>query len=131
VAVVGESGSVKTTLARLLLGLISPTSGQVLYNGNDLRSLPKDERRKFLRDVQMIFQDPYEVYNPFYKVDHVLETPIAEFKLANSAQARKALINESLSAVGLRPDETLGRYPHQLSGGNQHHGRARRPFDRA
>jgi len=119
VAVVGESGSGKTTLARLLLGLISPTSGQVLYQGNDLRTLPKDERRKFLRDVQMIFQDPYEVYNPFYKVDHVLETPIAEFKLANSAQARKALINESLSAVGLRPEETLGRYPHQLSGGQR------------
>jgi peptide/nickel transport system ATP-binding protein len=67
----------------------------------------------------MIFQDPYEVYNPFYKVDHVLETPIAEFKLANSREARRALIQEALRAVGLRPEETLGRYPHQLSGGQR------------
>ncbi len=118
-AIVGESGSGKTTLARLLLGLITPTTGQVLYNGTDLHKLRRDERRSFLRDVQMIFQDPYEVYNPFYKVDHVLETPISEFKLANGQQARRALIQESLRAVGLRPDETLGRYPHQLSGGQR------------
>jgi peptide/nickel transport system ATP-binding protein len=118
-AIVGESGSGKTTLARLLLGLITPTTGEVQYNGTDLRKLPSNERRQFLRDVQMIFQDPYEVYNPFYKVDHVLETPIAEFKLANSPQARRSLIHESLRAVGLRPDETLGRYPHQLSGGQR------------
>jgi peptide/nickel transport system ATP-binding protein len=118
-AIVGESGSGKTTLARLLLGLVSPTSGQVLYKGNDLQKLPRDEKRNFLRDVQMIFQDPYEVYNPFYRVDHVLETPITEFKLAKSPQARRALIHESLRAVGLRPEETLGRYPHQLSGGQR------------
>jgi ABC-type oligopeptide transport system ATPase subunit len=118
-AVVGESGSGKTTLARLLLGLIGPTNGQVLYNGNDLRQLPGAEKRNFLRDVQTIFQDPYEVYNPFYRVDHVLETPITEFKLANSPQAKRALIHESLRAVGLRPEETLGRYPHQLSGGQR------------
>jgi peptide/nickel transport system ATP-binding protein len=119
IAVVGESGSGKTTLARLMLGLISPTTGQVLYQGNDLRTLPKDQRRTFLRDVQMIFQDPYEVYNPFYRVDHVLETPISEFKLADSKDARRALIEDSLRAVGLRPEETLGRYPHQLSGGQR------------
>ncbi len=118
-AIVGESGSGKTTLARLLLGLITPTSGQVLYDGSDLRSLTRADKRRFLRDVQMIFQDPYEVYNPFYRVDHVLETPIREFKLASSRQAARALIHESLQAVGLRPEETLGRYPHQLSGGQR------------
>jgi peptide/nickel transport system ATP-binding protein len=118
-AIVGESGSGKTTLARLLLGLVSPSTGDVFYNGNNLRKLTRAEKRNFLRDVQMIFQDPYEVYNPFYRVDHVLETPIAEFKLANSPQARRALIHESLRAVGLRADETLGRYPHQLSGGQR------------
>src|SRR5919204_6013008 len=118
-AIVGESGSGKTTLARLLLGLITPTTGHVLYDGQDLQNLTRDQRRTFLRDVQMIFQDPYEVYNPFYRVDHVLETPITEFKLANSPQARRALIDESLRAVGLRPEETLGRYPHQLSGGQR------------
>ena len=118
-AIVGESGSGKTTLARLLLGLISPTAGQVLYNGTQLQNLRREERRTFLRDVQMIFQDPYEVYNPFYRVDHVLELPITEFKLANSPAARRALMEESLRAVGLRPEETLGRYPHQLSGGQR------------
>ncbi len=118
-AIVGESGSGKTTLARLLLGLITPTRGQVLYNGTDLLRLPAPERRTFLRDVQVIFQDPFEVYNPFYKVDHVLETPIAEFHLADSPKARQALILETLRTVGLRPDETLGRYPHQLSGGQR------------
>jgi oligopeptide/dipeptide ABC transporter ATP-binding protein len=118
-AIVGESGSGKTTLARLLLGLVSPSTGEVLYDGTDIRQLARDGRRQFLRDVQMIFQDPYEVYNPFYRVEHVLEAPIAWFKLASSPQARRALIEDSLRAVGLRPEETLGRYPHQLSGGQR------------
>lgn len=118
-AVVGESGSGKTTLARLLLGLAVPTSGEVLYHGRDLTSLAGAERRQFLRDVQVIFQDPYEVYNPFYRVDHVLETPIRKFRLAGSRAEARALIEETLRTVGLRPDETLGRHPHQLSGGQR------------
>jgi peptide/nickel transport system ATP-binding protein len=119
IAVVGESGSGKTTLARLLLGLAEPTSGEVLYEGTRLSQLSGMQRRQFLRDVQVIFQDPYEVYNPFYRVDHVLETPIEKFRLAPSREKKRALIEETLNAVGLRPDETLGRYPHQLSGGQR------------
>ena len=80
IAIVGESGSGKTTLARLLLGLVAPTSGQVLYQGRDLHDLSGAERRAFRRDVQAIFQDPYGVYNPFYRVDHVLTTPVAKFR---------------------------------------------------
>ncbi len=118
-AVVGESGSGKTTLARLLLGLIEPTSGAVLYNGRDLRGLTATERRGFRRDVQAIFQDPYEVYNPFYRVDHVLATPVARFRLARTRAAGRVLIEDALRAVGLRPEEILGRYPHQLSGGQR------------
>jgi peptide/nickel transport system ATP-binding protein len=118
-AIVGESGSGKTTLARTILGMTPPTSGEVLYRGTDLRRLDGDQRRQFLRDVQVIFQDPYEVYNPFYKVDHVLEVPVANFNLAPSKEKARALIEEALQAVGLRPDETLGRYPHQLSGGQR------------
>jgi peptide/nickel transport system ATP-binding protein len=118
-AVVGESGSGKTTLARLLLGLAAPTAGEVLYRGTDLRRLGGEDRRRFLRDVQVIFQDPYEVYNPFYKVDHVLKTPIEKFGLAKTPAAARALMEETLNAVGLRPDETLGRHPHQLSGGQR------------
>ena len=118
-AVVGESGSGKTTLARLLLGLAAPTRGEVLYQGRDLQNMTHAAWRTFRRDVQVIFQDPYEVYNPFYRVDHVLTTPVAKFKLASSKAAARALINEVLQAVGLRPEETLGRFPHQLSGGQR------------
>jgi oligopeptide/dipeptide ABC transporter ATP-binding protein len=118
-AVVGESGSGKTTLARLLLGLIAPTEGEVLYSGQDLQSLKAAARRQFRHDVQAIFQDPYEVYNPFYRVDHVLTTPVRKFRLAESKAAARELIAETLRAVGLRPEEILGRYPHQLSGGQR------------
>src|SRR5215813_12854454 len=119
ITVVGESGSGKTTLARLLLGLVAPTRGQVLYQGQDLQSMSHAAWHAFRRDVQVIFQDPYEVYNPFYRVDHVLTTPVAKFKLAASKAAARALIAEVLQAVGLRPEETLGRFPHQLSGGQR------------
>src|SRR5437870_6338322 len=118
-AIVGESGSGKTTLARLLLGMIAPTTGEVLYRGKTLPSMSSAERRAFRRDVQVIFQDPYDAYNPFYKVDHVLAKPIANFGLATSKNEARDLINEALQAVGLRPEETLGRYPHQLSGGQR------------
>ncbi|HET7880016.1 MAG TPA: dipeptide/oligopeptide/nickel ABC transporter ATP-binding protein, partial [Acetobacteraceae bacterium] len=119
IAIVGESGSGKTTLARLLLGLVTPTAGQVLYQGRDVHELSRGERRAFRRDIQAIFQDPYGVYNPFYRVDHVLATPVARFRLANSRAAARSLIEDALRAVGLRPEEILGRYPHQLSGGQR------------
>ncbi len=118
-AVVGESGSGKTTLARLLLGLIEPTEGAVLYKGKDFRTLTATDRRNFRHDVQAIFQDPYEVYNPFYRVDHVLITPVRKFRLARSRAEARQLIEEALRATGLRPEEILGRYPHQLSGGQR------------
>ena len=118
-AVVGESGSGKTTLARLLLGILAPTAGEVRYRGQDLRTMSRSQRRTFRREVQAIFQDPYEVYNPFYRVDHVLAVPVARFGLAASRAAGQALIEGALRAVGLRPDETLGRFPHQLSGGQR------------
>ncbi len=118
-AVVGESGSGKTTLVRMLLGISPPTSGHVLYRGRDLQQLHGRERKAFLTDVQAIFQDPFEAFNPFYKVDHVLELPIRSFGLARSRKDRRALMAESLAAVGLRTEETLGRYPHQLSGGQR------------
>jgi oligopeptide/dipeptide ABC transporter ATP-binding protein len=119
IAVVGESGSGKTTLARLLLGLVEPTEGMVRYRGEDLRRLGRDARRAFRRDVQAVFQDPYGVYNPFYRVDHVLAMPVRRFGLAASRSEARDLIGEALRAVGLRPEEILGRYPHQLSGGQR------------
>jgi oligopeptide/dipeptide ABC transporter ATP-binding protein len=119
IAVVGESGSGKTTLARLLLGLIPPTAGEVLFQGRDLHRLSSAGRRDFRHQVQAIFQDPYEVYNPFYRVDHVLTTPVRKFRLARSKADGHAQIEAALRAVGLQPEEILGRYPHQLSGGQR------------
>ena len=104
-AIVGESGSGKTTFARLILGLTEPTSGAVFYRGVSLRKLGREQRRQFLRDVQVIFQDPYEVYNPFYRVDHVLEEPVANFRLATSKAQGRELIVDALTSVGLRPED--------------------------
>jgi peptide/nickel transport system ATP-binding protein len=118
-AVVGESGSGKSTMANLMLGLETPTSGAVLYRGTDLRKASRQERRTYRRDVQAIFQDPYGVYNSFYKIDHVLTTPIAKFKLASSRAQETEMIDRALRSVGLDPANTLGRYPHQLSGGQR------------
>lgn len=119
VSIAGESGSGKTTLARLLLGMIQPTQGNLRFRGKDLATMDRNERREFRRQVQAIFQDPFEVYNPFYRIDQVLTTPVRKFKLAATRQEEQRLIEESLQLAGLRPNETLGRYPHQLSGGQR------------
>jgi oligopeptide/dipeptide ABC transporter ATP-binding protein len=118
-AIAGESGSGKTTLARLLLGMIQPTSGSILFRGRSLTSMDRRARQDFRRQVQAIFQDPYEAYNPVYKVDQVLTTPMRKFGLAHSREEAHQRIEESLRMAGLRSEETLGRYPHQLSGGQR------------
>jgi peptide/nickel transport system ATP-binding protein len=117
--VAGESGSGKSTLGLILLGFLTPTSGEVLYRGKDLRSFTRSDWLMFRREVQAVFQDPFSVYNPFYPVDHVLQVPIEKFKLAHSKAETRRLMEESLTGVGLRPEETLGRFPHQLSGGQR------------
>ncbi|MCB0080910.1 MAG: ATP-binding cassette domain-containing protein, partial [Caldilineaceae bacterium] len=101
-AVAGESGSGKSTLGLILMGFVKPTSGQVLYRGQDITRLNSAQQRDFRQEIQAVFQDPFSVYNPFYKVDHVLNVPIAKFKLADSGAAAKALIEEALTGVGLR-----------------------------
>ncbi len=118
-AIAGESGSGKTTLARMLLGIISPTAGSVLYRGRDVSKMRGSERTHFRREVQPIFQDPFESYNPFYRVDHVLTTPARNFKLGKSKSDLQTRVDEALEIVGLNPAETLGRFPHQLSGGQR------------
>jgi len=117
--VAGESGSGKTTLAMLLLGFITPTSGQILYKGKDIQTLHGEERMLFRREVQAVFQDPFAVFNPFYTVDHLLTVPIDRFKLAKSKSEARDIMVEALTAVGLRPGDVLGRFPHQLSGGQR------------
>ncbi|MCE2448081.1 MAG: ABC transporter ATP-binding protein [Candidatus Latescibacteria bacterium] len=103
----------------MLLGVLNPSAGEVRYQGRDVHDLQKEERQQFRKDVQAIFQDPFEVYNPFYKIDHILTTPVRKFGLATSKADAYDKIREALRAVGLRPEETLGRYPHQLSGGQR------------
>lgn len=117
--IVGESGSGKTTLARCILGLTQPTSGIVRYQGKDIQHMTKDELHAYRRAVQPVFQDPYSTYNPFYRIDRVLNMLVRKFKLADSPKAAKSLIEEALRAVDLRPHDVLGRYPHQLSGGER------------
>ena len=85
--VAGESGSGKTTMAMLLLGFITPTTGQILYKGKDIHTLRGEERMVFRREVQAVFQDPFAVFNPFYTVDHLLTVPIQRFKLAKSKKS--------------------------------------------
>ncbi|HOU13075.1 MAG TPA: ABC transporter ATP-binding protein [Anaerolineae bacterium] len=117
VSLVGESGSGKTTLARIMLGLTPPTHGEVLYRGKQVAELSKTEWWDFRRNVQPIFQDPFGIYNPFYRVDRALDMTIKNFNLAASKDEAYWLKAEALRAVDLRPEDVIGRYPHQLSGG--------------
>ncbi|MEO8884404.1 MAG: ABC transporter ATP-binding protein [Devosia sp.] len=117
--VAGESGSGKTTLAMLLLGFITPTTGQIIYRGKNITMLQGKERMAYRREVQAVFQDPFAVFNPFYTVDHLLTVPIKRFKLAKSGRDARNRMDEALTAVGLRPEDVLGRFPHQLSGGQR------------
>ncbi len=119
VSLVGESGSGKSTIARIILGLQRPTSGSVRYNGKDVYRLSGEDMRQFRRTVQAVFQDPYGIFNPFYRVDRIFWTAIDKFGLAKSRAEGLALIAQSLEAVGLRTTDVLGRYPHQLSGGQR------------
>ena len=118
-ALVGESGSGKSTIARLILGLLEPTCGTIFYRGKEVREWLKKEPSIYRREVQAIFQDPYSIYNPFYKIDRVFKIAIKKFKLASSNEQAQELIEESMRAIGLRPRDLLGRYPHQLSGGER------------
>lgn len=118
-AVAGESGSGKTTLAMLLLGFITASTGRIVYRGRDIATLRGDDRTAYRREVQAVFQDPFAVFNPFYTVDHLLTVPIQRFKLAKSKADARDKMEEALTAVGLRPEDILGRYPHQVSGGQR------------
>lgn len=119
IAIAGESGSGKTTFARLLLGMTNPTDGEIRYQGRNLATFDGVEHKRFRREVQAVFQDPFEVYNPFYMVDHVLATPIGKFYPHASRAEKQEMIEQALQSVGLRMEETLGRFPHQLSGGQR------------
>ena len=119
IAIAGESGSGKTTLARMLLGMEKPTAGRALWRGKEMTRLSAASRRSLRRDVQPIFQDPFEAYNPFYRVDHVLTVPLQKLRPAASLADAHRMIRHAVEQVGLAPEEILGRYPHELSGGQR------------
>jgi peptide/nickel transport system ATP-binding protein len=114
VALVGQSGSGKTTVAKMILRLIKPTSGQIIFDGADALSYNK---REYYRRIQAIVQDPYSAYNPFYRVDRVLEEIFGLYRNGISPDERREVIHSTLKRIGINPGEILGRYPHQLSGG--------------
>lgn len=117
--IAGESGSGKTTLANAILGFTKLTSGEVRYRGRDVQRLDKRERLQYRREVQAVFQDPFGVYNPFYRIRHVFDVAIKRFRLASDKATARELIEEALRVVGLRGDDVLDQHPHQLSGGQR------------
>lgn len=114
---VGESGSGKTTTGQMLLRLIEPTSGTIIFNGEDLTRFSKKDLTKTRRHLQMIFQDPYSSLNPRMSIQKILEEPLLIHEIMPKAQ-RKSHIEELLHLVGL-DGSYLSRYPHELSGGQK------------
>jgi peptide/nickel transport system ATP-binding protein len=119
ITIAGESGSGKTTLAQLVLGFAHLTSGQIVYNGQDMATASPRQLKEYRREVQAVFQDPFGVFNPFYRVEHVFHTVIQNFKLARSKSDSRAMIEDALNVVGLHGEDVLRKYPHQLSGGQR------------
>jgi ABC-type dipeptide/oligopeptide/nickel transport system, ATPase component len=119
VAIAGESGSGKTTLANLVLGFTRLTSGNITFKGQDISKADARQMKAYRRDVQAVFQDPFGVYNPYYRVGHVFDMVIRNFKLAKDPKTARDMIEEGLNAVGLRGEDVLRKYSHQLSGGQR------------
>ncbi|WP_458790769.1 ABC transporter ATP-binding protein [Yoonia sp. MH D7] len=116
-AIVGESGCGKSTLARLLLRLLDPSEGQVVYDGQDLTTLPASDMRKLRSQMQFIFQDPFSSLNPRMTVETIVGEPLLVHTSLNRKQRREK-VADLLRKVGLRPDYA-DRYPHEFSGGQR------------
>ncbi|MGA9529339.1 MAG: ATP-binding cassette domain-containing protein [Terriglobales bacterium] len=113
----GESGSGKSTLGRLILRLIEPTSGSVMFNGADVLAATGSELRRLRRDMQIIFQDPFGSLDPRFRVEDVLADPlIVHEKMTRESRRRR--VAELLRAVGM-DESAMPRYPHEFSGGQR------------
>jgi oligopeptide transport system ATP-binding protein len=117
VGCMGESGCGKSTLARLVVRLETPTTGRVLFHGDDVYQMTGDARKAYPRNVQLVFQDPYSALAPRMSIRDAIEEPLKIHKIGDG-QSRKIRVAELLELVGLAP-EMATRYPHQLSGGQR------------
>ena len=119
-ALVGESGCGKTTTAQTILGMVAPASGTVRLNGTDIAGLPERQMRPLRRQLQMIYQDPYESLDPRFRVETAVGEPLLVHGIGGSPAERRDLIVAALERAGLSPAEAfLARYPHELSGGQR------------
>lgn len=117
-ALVGESGCGKSTLGRSILRLLTPTAGQVIFEGKDILKADALELRALRRKMQIIFQDPFASLNPRMTVGNILQEALIIHKIGQSFEARLSRVRELLDLVGLR-SEALRRYPHEFSGGQR------------
>lgn len=114
---VGESGSGKSTTGRTMLRLTEPTSGKVIYQGQNIFDLSTREMKNVRRDIQMVFQDPFSSLNPRIRVGEALEEPLLIHSLANKRERRLKVL-DILERVGMKK-EHYGRFPHEFSGGQR------------
>ena len=117
--IAGESGSGKTTLANLVLGFIKLTSGNIIFDGEDITYMTDEQLKAYRRNVQAVFQDPFGVYNPFYRIDHVFDLVNKHFSLSDNQSEYRDMVEAGLNVVGLYGEDVLRKYPHQLSGGQR------------
>jgi oligopeptide transport system ATP-binding protein len=117
-AIVGESGCGKTTLARMILRLVEPDSGEIRFGEDDLRAAQGEKLRALRRQMQMVFQDPFASLNPRMRVGEIVGEPLAIHEPKLPHARRRGLADEMLRRVGLA-DDALDRYPHEFSGGQR------------
>ncbi len=116
----GESGCGKTTTGRCMVRLDKPTEGHMIFKGIDVSTLEGKNLKKFRRNVQMIFQDPYESLNPRFTVFQTISEPLNVHKVGSSIEEKEDIVCKALEAAELKPAmEYLHRYPHELSGGQR------------
>lgn len=117
ISLIGESGSGKSTIGKMILRLTSVTGGQILYDDRDVASLRASQLKPYRQKVQGVFQDPFSSYNPIFKADRVFGMVRSEYHQGVSHSDWDERVHQALRNVALDPGSVLGRYPHQLSGG--------------